>query len=972
MASYVASSPLIGAVPAVARRAAAADASGNSYLLRVVHSANTLRLRFAPLVSLALAASVAFVGPGAGPYSTLFAGASSDLTASVTEVNASAAAAPVEPPGLDPGAHRPEGGASAVSRADLPYHGFYSARDDAGVLRMATTDGHFDLVHPPPATHVALLEDSNRSAQKLAAASRLPVFNATVDTGCTASATERCDRLVNVRPWSEVFAAANGHLAKTTGIGDLPVLARASDGSLLSFSFTNVRCVTSFKSTLLSERQMWKEQGIRARFADDRCLELPASPTGREKKGPRLPYLADARTHSIELVSSALLPDGCKARAACGLADRAVRAGGGRPSGPPQKANSSAGGFHDVRSSAHIGNLSAAQASEVMHRRLHISAARVRALHHCTRDAPKVLERAPNVTCVHCAEARMKKASHSGTLDAPAPEPGDLHWDLLGPWPLSMGNYVHAMFFVDNHTRFIWVEFLKSKAPAELVRSCKRVIAKFNSTVGVPVDETGKPAPRPVVRTLRRDHEGGAESAAFAEFLEGERVHSPAAPPGDHDFNGIVERTLSVVEEIATAMKKQSNAPVAFWPWIIRHAINVRNNVLSAVGSSTADATQTASHRFTLRLSQCMKLGPFGCRAIVPIPDALRRKHQFQGRGWAGSYLGESDTSVGASDVWVCDRSGAGARGVALEPDLGLVAPLGRRVEDLLVHELLRLVVLPLLGRDGALRGLVLALELAEVVQVERPRVALGEEGPVLAHDVRLLHVVGLVLHLAPHLEELEAGVAAVEVHGLALVRVLDGGEQQDRQLVVGRLDVERVEEVALARDVVRVERGLHGGRVRERGHCAAGQLGGGELGLLPGGAAFDAARLARRHGVVLGGAGHDAQQERNGLIVSEEDLAGDLHNALREQKAMVVGVPQCLAHFVYVSGHVRLDSAVHYRLFVGLALTDLGEVVALIGSTGATLLGLITPAASCVPRSRSGFDRGLFSWSESLGEVDF
>lgn len=44
-----------------------------------------------------------------------------------------------------------------------------------------------------------------------------------------------------------------------------------------------------------------------------------------------------------------------------------------------------------------------------------------------------------------CAAARIKRASHSGTLSAPAPEPGVVHADLKEFVP-SYGNFRYAVF----------------------------------------------------------------------------------------------------------------------------------------------------------------------------------------------------------------------------------------------------------------------------------------------------------------------------------------------------------------------------------------------------------------------------------------------------------------------------------------------------------------------------------------------
>jgi hypothetical protein len=99
-----------------------------------------------------------------------------------------------------------------------------------------------------------------------------------------------------------------------------------------------------------------------------------------------------------------------------------VRASAGRSTAPL--------GWHRIDTTSHIARLPAIQAAELIHRRSHAGVAKIRALPHTTSDAPKILASAPAVSCDSCAQARIKRESHSGTLSAPAPEPGVLHLDL--------------------------------------------------------------------------------------------------------------------------------------------------------------------------------------------------------------------------------------------------------------------------------------------------------------------------------------------------------------------------------------------------------------------------------------------------------------------------------------------------------------------------------------------------------------
>ena len=69
--------------------------------------------------------------------------------------------------------------------------------------------------------------------------------------------------------------------------------------------------------------------------------------------------------------------------------------------------------------------------------------------------------------------ARIRKAPHSSTLSAPAPEPGVLHLDLK-ELVLSKGGYRYVVFAIDEHTRFVFIEFIKLKS--EVLNAVKRII----------------------------------------------------------------------------------------------------------------------------------------------------------------------------------------------------------------------------------------------------------------------------------------------------------------------------------------------------------------------------------------------------------------------------------------------------------------------------------------------------------------
>lgn len=220
--------------------------------------------------------------------------------------------------------------------------------------------------------------------------------------------------------------------------------------------------------------------------------------------------------------------------------------------------------------------------------------------------APPTFHQPPSglVTCEFCSSAYSKKASHSGHL-APSPSaPGKIHVDIKGPLSRSLGGYLYAALFIDEYSRKVFFEPLKSKA--EISEATKRVISKFEALVGVPVDESGIPSERPHVFEIRSDHEGGILSGNFEAFRLERGIHLSLSPPHDHDLNPIAEATIRSIDRLAAVFRAQSNAPVGFWPYIMRHAVDVHNSTKRECGTSPASDLLSPDQRFTLRLPKVM------------------------------------------------------------------------------------------------------------------------------------------------------------------------------------------------------------------------------------------------------------------------------------------------------------------------------------------------------------------------------
>jgi hypothetical protein len=480
------------------------------------------------------------------------------------------------------------------------------------------------------ACSVANFSDPNTKGEISRAISTLPVAAGTVDSGASAHCTFDCKLLVNTKPCDEVFGAANGVLAQATLIGSLPLIARADDGQFIHLVITNVRCVPEFSNfTLLSVDQLWEEQRIKSTFCDEKHLLLPKCSGGHT-----IPYDKVAGRNTLKFAS------------AVQLYDKGILA---KPKSSQQHTAHTALGFRDIKSIAHIARLSGAQVGELMHRRWHRPVKVIRNAANTTSDAPPNLARADNFSCEFCASCNATKASHGASKTvtepsslAPCNQPGTLHIDLKGMMKRSVHGYHYAMFAIDEYSRFVFVEYLKSKESREQIAAVSRIIGRFNTLVNSGCDDDGKPLPKPAVTVIRSDHEGALESKLFDSFRADMAIDSIMSPPDDHDLNPIAERTIGVISNLACCIRGHSAAPVSLWPHLLEHAVNIHNSTSSSCGTSTADTMITAHQRLSRVQPSIMDLGTFGCMAVALKPPPHRTKSELSSRGWVGKYLGRS------------------------------------------------------------------------------------------------------------------------------------------------------------------------------------------------------------------------------------------------------------------------------------------------------------------------------------------
>ena len=216
--------------------------------------------------------------------------------------------------------------------------------------------------------------------------------------------------------------------------------------------------------------------------------------------------------------------------------------------------------IHRPKSTSHLSRLPPDDVAAIMHRRLHLGTAKLRNLAKVSADAPQRLAEAQPLSCPHCVEANAVHLPHSGKSYSPS-YPGRLiHADIVGPFRSSAaGRFRYALILVDDHSRFKFVYFLKTKDEA-LART-NSFVASFNAYAN-----KHREHPIRAVGSLRTDNAGEFLSREFGDMLDDHSIDQTTCPPYVHSLNGVAERAIKSIVEVARSNMVASGAPIGFWP----------------------------------------------------------------------------------------------------------------------------------------------------------------------------------------------------------------------------------------------------------------------------------------------------------------------------------------------------------------------------------------------------------------------
>ncbi|CAI5467774.1 unnamed protein product [Closterium sp. Yama58-4] len=209
------------------------------------------------------------------------------------------------------------------------------------------------------------------------------------------------------------------------------------------------------------------------------------------------------------------------------------------------------------------------------HRLGHPSVQRLRAMH--KRDLvaglPRVLPPlppSPAPPCLPCVEGRQRAAPHSSSFPPTTAPLQTLHMDVWGPARVrGQDQERYFLIVVDDFSRYTTVFPLRTKGdvPDVLIpwirRSRLQLSERFRSDF-------------PILR-LHSDRGGEFSSGLLEAFCQQEGIEQSFTLPASPQQNGVAERRIGLVMEVARTSLVHAAAPHFLWPFAVRYAAHQLN-----------------------------------------------------------------------------------------------------------------------------------------------------------------------------------------------------------------------------------------------------------------------------------------------------------------------------------------------------------------------------------------------------------
>ncbi|CAI7909409.1 unnamed protein product [Closterium sp. NIES-54] len=211
----------------------------------------------------------------------------------------------------------------------------------------------------------------------------------------------------------------------------------------------------------------------------------------------------------------------------------------------------------------------------------------------------------PAPTCGPCVEGRQRAAPHSSEFPSTEAPLQTLHMDVWGPARVrGQGHERYFLMVVDDYSRYTMVFPLRSKGAVievliDWIRAARLHLREsFGSDF-------------PVLR-LHSDRGGEFSSARLGAFCRAQGIRQTFMLPASPQQNGIAERRIGMVMDVARTSMIHAAAPHFLWPFAVQyaaHQLNLQPRVSLPETSPTL--------RWTGKVGDASAFQVWGSRAFV-------------------------------------------------------------------------------------------------------------------------------------------------------------------------------------------------------------------------------------------------------------------------------------------------------------------------------------------------------------------
>ncbi|CAI7885952.1 unnamed protein product, partial [Closterium sp. NIES-54] len=176
----------------------------------------------------------------------------------------------------------------------------------------------------------------------------------------------------------------------------------------------------------------------------------------------------------------------------------------------------------------------------------------------------------PAPTCVPCVEGRQRAAPHSSEFPPTEAPLQILHMDVWGPARVrGQGHERYFLLVVDDYSRYTTVFPLRSKGDVTevLIDWIRAAHLQLRESFG---------SDFPVLR-FHSDRGGEFSSALLGAFCRAQGIRQTFTLPASPQQNGIAERRIGMVMDVARTSMIHAAAPHFLWPFAVQYAAHQLN-----------------------------------------------------------------------------------------------------------------------------------------------------------------------------------------------------------------------------------------------------------------------------------------------------------------------------------------------------------------------------------------------------------